>query len=209
MRIQRRTLPVRQTRRLSRATAKAAFTKCVEGRVCGQSCTIICHQCGSTSCQCSCSPYCPDAPEQLSCDPHKHPIERGIVPLVFEMKRLGLFYPCWSCEGHISKDGSLWKLPRVWFYCDSIVFVRLLADLIDSLKANAKLSVPWQVVVNFSDPDNPDTTFSLEPVPQIGDRSKLTSLQRDGDQIAKSLRFQISQQARLIQRRCGADFVRL
>jgi len=51
------------------------------------------------------------------------PIESGIAPLVFELKRLGVFEPCWSCEGHNDPGGNLWKIPRVWFYCDSVVQV--------------------------------------------------------------------------------------
>lgn len=208
MRIQRRALLVQQAKRLVEETAKAAFAKCIDGRVCGQSCTIKCGDCGSTSCQCICSPCCPDAAKHLSSDPDKYPLERGITPLVFEMKRLGIFQPCWSCEGHVSADGALWKLPRVWFYCDSIVQVRLLADTLDKLAATAKLAVPWQVVINFSDPDNPETTFSLEPRPHVANTVTLAILRNDADQIARSLEFQIPERARLIQRQYQTGHIR-
>jgi len=204
VRIERRALPATQTQ-LSRAEiAEAAFAKCIEGRVCGESCAIKCEKCGSASCQCMCSPDCPEAPEHLSSDPNNYPIEGGIAPLVYEMTRLRMFRPCWSCEGHVRADGSLWKLPRVWFYCDSVVYVRLLADVVAKLQATAKLSASWQVVVNFSDPDNPDTIFSLEPVPLTGDKITLPMLQSDAGQIARSLKSLISEQARRVQRLCAA-----
>ena len=36
----------------------------------------------------------------LSSDPERYPIEPGIVPLVFALRGLRVFEPCWSCEGH-------------------------------------------------------------------------------------------------------------
>ncbi len=205
MRIERRAMSAKQTRRLGEEIAEAAFAECIDGRVCGEICTIKCGRCGSISCQCMCAPDCPDAPKHLSSDPDKHLLERGIAPLVFEMKRLGMFRPCWSCEGHVNAEGSLWKLPRVWFYCDSVINVRLLAEVVCKLKTTERLSVPWQVVVNFFDPDNPNTVFSLEPVPLTGDKGTLSALQSDAVEIAKSLEPVISKHALRLQRECGAQ----
>ncbi len=199
MRIERRALSPKQSSRLREDLADAVVARCIEGRVCGQCCTLKCRQCGSTSCQCTCSPYCPDAATHLSSDPDNHPVERGIVPLVYELTRLGVFRPCWSCEGHIGPDGALWKLPRVWFYCDSLVHVRLLADVVGELKTLERLSAPWQVVVSFSNPHNPEATFSLEPVPLTGDAATLASLQADAVQISQSLKPLMSKHARLVQ----------
>jgi len=200
MRIDRHRRAADQTRRLRTDITRAAFAKGVDGRVCGAGCTMECPKCGATGCQCACRPGCPQAPRQLSSDPENYPIEPAITPLVYEMKRLGMFRPCWSCEGHLGVDGALWKLPRVWFYCDSTAHVRLLADGVKELEMAGRLSTPWKVVVTYSDPDNPDTTFSLEPAPRSGERSTLTALRGDVARIAESLQTMISAQARKLQR---------
>ena len=70
-----------------------------------------------------CSRNCPDVPNMMSSDP-QYPLENGIAPLAYELKRLEAFQPCWSCEGHYGSGGpgdGLWKKPSVWFYCDSVV----------------------------------------------------------------------------------------
>ena len=200
MRITRRNRSSERNRSLGRDIAEAASARSVEGRVCGEGCIMKCSSCGSTRCQCACSPHCPQAARALSVDPDDYPIESAILPLVFEMKRLSMFSPCWSCEGHARPDGSLWKLPKVWFYCDSTVAVRLLADGLGALKQAGKLRTPWQVVVTFSDPDNPDTTFSLEPVTSPGSAIALRSLQDDVAEIARSLKTMIGTEARSLQR---------
>ena len=134
-----------------------------------------------------CSRHCPDIPRILSSDPKNHPLEPGITPLVYELKRLETFYPCWSCEGHNDSDGKLWKIPRVWFYCKSVVHLRVLTDAVEALYLAEKLSVPWRVVLTFSDDDNADTTFSLEPNLDH-DHPLLPALQRDIGTIAEHLR---------------------
>ncbi len=110
-----------------------------------------------------CSRQCPDLPRMLSSGPENHPLESRIAPLVYELKRLEVFDPCWSCEGHNGTDGALWKSPRVWFYLRSVVHLRVLADALKELHLDRRLSVQWRVVLTFSDGDNADTTFSLEP----------------------------------------------
>ena len=137
-----------------------------------------------------CCPHCPDykrstgchrdcfaAPSRLSSEGERGPVEPLVAPLVFELKKLGVFHPCWSCEGHADAAGDLWKLPNVWFYSDSVVHVRVLADAIDSLFSARRLSVRWHLAVTFSDTGNPDTTFCLEPEPAAD--SSLSALQRD------------------------------
>ncbi len=135
----------------------------------------------ATGCHWSCGA----AAQRLSSDPAS-PLEPAIVPLAFELKRLGVFCPCWSCEGHNDAEGRLTKLPRVWFYAQSVVHVRALAETIDRLSATKPFSAPWRVVVTYSDPDNPDTTFSLEPEP-AGGGAALTGLQNDARRIAEGL----------------------
>jgi hypothetical protein len=149
-----------------------------------------------------CSRRCPDIPVTISSDPVKHPLEGRIAPLVYELKRLEAFHPCWSCEGHNGPDGKLWKIPRVWFYCDSVAQLRVLADAVMELHLAETLSVPWRVVLTFSDEDNADTTFSLEP--DLGpERPLLHALQRDIDTIADHLREFAFAEARKLSRTVG------
>ena len=137
------------------------------------------------SCQCMCHCECPDAGKLLSSDPEKFPIEAGIVPLVYEMKREGSCVPCWSCEGHERPDGSLWKIPRVWFYCSSMAQLRLIGSAAHAMFVAKKLKTPWQVVITHSDPGNVDTTFSLEPNLDPDNPVTLTDLRADILSLAK------------------------
>ncbi|MBL4615627.1 MAG: hypothetical protein JKY27_12235 [Magnetovibrio sp.] len=133
-----------------------------------------------------CHRMCSWAPLRLSSEPQDAPLETGIVPLVFELKKLGVFEPCWSCEGHNDAQSVLWKHPRVWFYSDSVVHVRALSIALNKLFANGALSAPWVVMVTFSDADNPDTTFSLEPSSLVAG-AKLVDLKADVGVIAENL----------------------
>ena len=203
MRIERRDRTMERNRQLGADIAEAAFTKGVDGRVCGEQCILKCSQCGSSTCQCDCAPECPEAPRALSADPDRYPVEPGITPLVFEMKRLGLVRPCWSCEGHLRPDGSLWKVPAVWFYAKSLVHVRLLASGLERMRHAGKLSVSWRIAVTFSDPDNPETTFSLEPVRAFDNEPSLPALRNDVAEIARSLHGMMTGEARTLQRDAG------
>lgn len=156
------------------------------GRVCSEDCTIACEACGSTVCQCMCHSECHDAPTLLSSDPDRFPIEARIVPLVFEMKQEGTCSPCWSCEGHNRPDGSLWKIPRVWFYSPSVTHLRLIGSGIHTLFLERKTNAAWQVVITHSDPDNIDTTFSLEPALSSDTVLSLCELQADIRIIAET-----------------------
>jgi hypothetical protein len=203
MRVARRERSPDRVRQLGSELATAAAPTLPEGRVCGESCTVKCPQCGSTACQCECSPRCPEAPRALSVEPDQHPIEAAILPLVYEMTRLGIFTPCWSCEGHLRPDGSAWKLPGVWFYCDSTVHLRLLSDGLKNLQLEKKLRGQWQIVVAFSDPDNPETTFALEPA--AGDATPLAALREDVAAIARSLESTLTLEARALQRKAATS----
>lgn len=142
-----------------------------------------------------CTRDCPEIPRMISSDPDKHPIEPLIAPLVFELKRLEVFEPCWSCEGHNGTDGKLWKAPRVWFYCNSVVQLRVLANAVQELHLKGRLSAPWQVVLTFSDDDNANTTFSLEPNLAAAN-AELEALQRDVAAIAEHLHSTVFSEAR-------------
>ena len=60
-------------------------------------------------------------------------------------------------------DKDIWKIPRVWFYCNSTLYVRLLSDALQDLRVDGAIRTPWQVKVAFSDEDNLDTAFSIRP----------------------------------------------
>lgn len=168
----------------------------VQGRVCGALCNKKCPECGASDCQCSCSPDCPDLPRTLSPEPDLYPIEDAIAPLVFEMKRTGIFVPCWSCEGHLSPNSpSLWKIPQVWFYCDSVVHLRLLAEMLSQLKIDNVTKAQWEVAVGFSDVDNPDTTFALRPQMKPDHGYSLWQLQADAAAMARELEPALSRKA--------------
>ncbi len=167
--------------------ARAAYASGSEGRVCGAACLMACPHCNSSACQCLCSPYCKGAASALSSDPVLHPIEPAILPLVFAMARIGLFAPCWSCEGHEGPDGGVMKLPTVWFYCGAVAHLRILADGLNALFHARRLNAPWRITVTFSDADNPRTTFALEPVQQSNQLATLPALQPDADEIARAL----------------------
>ena len=126
---------------------------------------VCCARCPDYAPSISCHRYCPAAPRRLSSEGEHSPVEPVVAPLVFELKKLGVFYPCWSCEGHTDRSGNLWKIPRVWFYADSVIHIRALAEAINRLSHARRLAAHWTVVVTHSDPANPDTTFSLEPEP--------------------------------------------
>lgn len=175
------------------------------GRVCSPDCDVVCPSCSSTSCACSCSSDCSRISTELTSDPN-FPIESGIAPLAFELKRLGVFEPCWSCEGHNDHDGKPWKIPRVWFYCDSVVHVRLLSDVLKELEIDELINVPWQVRLTFSDEDNPATTFSLEP--EIGSQISLGALQEDIKVIARYLAPMFTRRAEVLAESTGRDPVR-
>ena len=168
------------------------------GRICGSHCTARCPQCGSTTCLCRCGPECADAARALSAEPDRYPIEPGILPLVFAMKRSGIFDPCWSCEGHSGIDGAFWKAPMVWFYCRSMLYLRLLGDGVNRMKGLGGLKASWQVAVTYSDPGNPDTAFSLQPVPSECPGLPLPDLQRDAREIARMLEPMMDDRARAL-----------
>jgi len=168
----------------------------VEGRVCGKTCTIRCSACGSLSCQCMCHCECPDASARLSSDPVRHPLEPGIVPLVFAMKRDGGCTPCWSCEGHEKLDGAICKIPRVWFYCQSNIYLRLINEGVSGLHAAKQIHAPWHIVITHSDPGNADTAFSLEPVLPPDSEITLNQLRADILTIAKAFTGFVKMRAR-------------
>jgi len=80
-----------------------------------------------------------------------------------------------------------------------VVHLRVLANAVMELHLAEKLSVPWRVVLTFSDEDNADTTFSLEPNLDH-ERPLLPALRRDIDTIAEHLREFTFTEARKLSR---------
>ncbi|GBF25426.1 hypothetical protein MnTg02_00457 [bacterium MnTg02] len=150
----------------------------------------------------SCFRHCPHIPLILTSDPVNEPLEQRIAPLVFELKKLGAFCPCWSCEGHLGPDGKLWKLPAIWFFARSVVHVRLLADTVQDMIAERLLNAHWHVRVCYSDRDNSDTAFSLEPRPSETPL-QLTLFHKDIDIMAAQIEKRILKRCR--EMRCSLD----
>ena len=146
---------------------------------------VCCSHCPDYSASTGCHRFCPAAARHLSSEGDRSPVEPLVAPLVFELKKLGVFHPCWSCEGHPDRDGGLWKIPRIWFYANSVVHIRGLAEAVGRLFNARLLSSRWQIVLTYSDADNPDTTFSLQP--DLGPETSLSSLQGDLRVLADEL----------------------
>lgn len=149
--------------------------------------------CERAKCQ-HCSRDCPYIPQILSSDPITHPLEPKIAPLAFEIKKLGVFWPCWSCEGHNDQHNKLLKKPAVWFYASSVIHLRVLGEAIADMVFENQLSSPWQLRLCFSDSDNASTTFSLEPVPN-GPEVTLCALQNDIGRIAEQIEARVMRKA--------------
>jgi len=195
MRIERPARSAAARERIRTQIARAAEGEGVTGRVCGDSCTLGVP--GLPFARVTVSVLAPVfARAARSLGDPAYPIEPAIVALTYEMKRTGLFVPCWSCEGHLHPDGSLFKLPGLWFYCDDVVAVRLLAKGLSDLKLGGRLSACWQISITYSDPDNPETTFALEPAPGPARMPSLGELQRDLAEMARMLEYLVREGAR-------------
>lgn len=133
-----------------------------------------------------CHRLCQKAPLFLSSEPDSYPLDILVSPLVFEIKKLGIFEPCWSCEGHNDPSGNLWKIPRIWFYANSVVHIRVLADAIMQIYTKIGLNTKWVVEITHSDNDNPDTTFSLHPKIE-NDDIDLKKLQADLETVHSNI----------------------
>ena len=152
-----------------------------------------------TACPCpeqkpACSMNCPGVKTALSSDPEHYPLEGKIAPLVYELSRLQVFQPCWSCEGHESSTGNLWKLPQVWFYAQAEIQVRLLSDCLRTLAGHHRIHTEWEISITRSAPDDPETTFCLKPVPSDG--QTLSELQHDITILARDIPDIIRNEAR-------------
>lgn len=149
-----------------------------------------------------CSPECPDIPRTLSNEPDREPLEPAVAPLVYQLRKLRVFQPFWSCEGHDGADGHLWKTPRVWFYSGDIIHARVLADCLSTLLSRGKITCRWQVALTYCEPDNSGAAFALQPV--AGETAALAELQSDARRIAAALPAVIEEQLRRLEDSIGA-----
>ena len=187
MKIKGRDLSRAERDRLIGEIGMLASPRPPETRICGTHCNEICPACGKRDCTCACTRDCRHIARALSSEPDRFPLEPGIASLVFALKCLGAFDPCWSCEGHNDVSGKLFRLPQVWFYCDSTVQVRLLSDALSDLSGGQRVRADWRVSVTYSDDDNPKTTFALLPFLSDSRETSLIDLQKDVDTIAREI----------------------
>ncbi len=86
----------------------------------------------------------------------------------------------------------------VWFYCRSMLYLRILKDGLNHLKLIGKVNSQWEILVTFSDPENLDTTFSIQPSAPQSPAIQLSVLQDDAREIAGSFDEMISEGARTL-----------
>lgn len=125
-----------------------------------------------------CSPKCPDVAKALSIDPVRYPLEKKVIPLVYEVMATAGLKTSWSCEGHMNNDSELWKLPQVCFYSELPIYSHLLLIHLSNLQQQKKLKYPWHIVMtDFSLSLN--VTYSIQPNLNKTTNPHLGSLQND------------------------------
>ncbi|TPW18505.1 MAG: hypothetical protein FD130_204 [Halothiobacillaceae bacterium] len=139
-----------------------------------------------------CSSRCEQAPQQLSIDAINYPIETHVVPLVYEMAVMRVVQPCWSCEGHLSPTGELWKIPQVGFYAKSPIYAQLLLRHVSSLELQKQLTYLWHVALSDFG-QSWDVVYTLEPNLNYDQsrHAQLHLLQRDLNTLAENLSSKI------------------
>ncbi len=172
------------------------------GRPCA-GCDLRCPSCGSSGCTCRCGYRCPAAARALTSDPARYPIEPGILPLVYALRAMQVAAPCWSCEGHLAPDGSLFRLPSVWFTVSSLEVLGCLAECLAGTRQAPGLQASWHVEA-IDCGERRDAIFALHPeTPESRDIGAvgLAGLQRDVQAIADSL---LGRMGPLVARRLAA-----
>lgn len=149
-------------------------------------CNLPCPCCQSSTCTCLCGPDCKHASRKMSIEPDRYPIEGKILSLVFAFNCLRICPTFWSCQGHLQNDGVLRRVPQVWFYSRSVIYPRLISDLLSKLLLRKVIRYPWHVCVTFSG-NGLDTGFSIEPDVKVIDDLVLDELQADTQAISESL----------------------
>ena len=145
----------------------------------------VCQGCKQHS-PAQCSPKCKEAPGALSIDPVLYPIERNVVPFVYELAATRLLETCWSCEGHMNENNELWKVPQISFYAASPVYVKLLSLYLDELQNTKSTTYHWHIVVTDFAQSN-GLTYSVQPDLNLVKDPHLGLLQTDLKTIADGL----------------------
>ena len=132
----------------------------------------------------------------MSSEPEQYPIEEKIVPLVYAFYASRVCIPCWSCEGHMTRDGvGMVRAPQVWFYSRSSLYVRFVAEHIEKLCVSRKLSNSWTVRV-LAWGAGVDCRFALLPELDPSAEIDLPALQRQVGVIAETLAQSLKERAR-------------
>ena len=164
-------------------------------------CNRACPTCGSTQCRCRCSASCLDAPAKLSSESGRYPIEPAVLPLVYAMSDMQICEPCWSCEGHPQlndknkaalpefkeEELTISKIPQVWFYCDSVLTLRLFDECLNFFKIQKLIHYDWHITTSFSDLDCIECAFALKPELNLEPSPSLQKLQADLSLIAEKI----------------------
>lgn len=149
----------------------------------------------SIECCCGCSPDCPTAHRYLSSEPESHPIESGIVPLVYALSELRVVPPCWSCEGHISPDRRWMRPPQVWFYSRSATYPQLIASYLAGLQQHGTISKAWEAVVSPHTEDGVAIFILRASIEDKVNPRLMRELQEDVGRIAQSLAEEVREAA--------------
>lgn len=145
----------------------------------------------------NCSPKCYNAAAALSEDPERYPIEEHVVPLVFELASMRLVQTCWSCEGHLDIDGTLWKLPQVSFYSTRPIYSQLLCNYLSRLHWKKVLNYPWEIVLtNYG--CTWDITYTIRCNMNQANNPNIYLMQKDLLNMADNLANAIKDDARVL-----------
>jgi len=139
-----------------------------------------------------CSFRCPYAPQMMSSDPKKHPIEGHVVPISYAIYTTRLMMPCWSCEGHAHASGEIYKMPKVWFYSVTDFYPKLVAQYLGDLRGKHLIENEWHVTILQFSQSMLTLTYCIEPK-TFGHATSLPSLQKDLFIMAKNFRENILQ----------------
>jgi len=150
-------------------------------------CDLACSCSASTTCKCDCSPDCAHAPAMMTSDP-EFPVESLIAPLVYAFLELRQCPPCWSCEGHLSPDGSLQRPPAIWFYSRSQIFPGMIGDFAASMWAKKILNVPWRISIACTEPEFKVPAYAFQPDLSYVEKPSLPAMQKDIGVLAAGLR---------------------
>jgi len=122
----------------------------------------------------------------MSSEGAQSPIEHRIVPMVFAFNCLRVCPPYWSCHGHRFPTGELFRVPQVWFYSKSMVYPKLIGDLLIRMKIDGAIQYPWHICIAYTD-QVLESGFSIEPDTKSIEKPDVDRLQRDAASISGNL----------------------